>query len=194
MRGDQFADPAGTDAHGVARLAHRQHDHAVASNTVLRRQHVTLAVREAQHAVRVGTGRTGKVEALHATSVGKAILAWLPEDEMQRILAGGMKRYTDKTITDFPALLEIAARRTPHRLCHRSRGVSAGRDLHRRRHPRPGRHRDRRHQRLDADHAGDDAHIALMRDEIGAATRALSAEYGEPAAQRKGERPQAVAN
>ena len=39
----------------------------------------------------------------------------------------------------------------------------------------------------------DDEHIALMREEIDAATRALSAEYGEPAAQRKGERPQAVA-
>ena len=77
---------------------------------------VTLAVREARHAVRVGTGRIGKVEAPHATSVGKAILAWLPEDEMQRILASGMKRYTDKTITDFPALRRIAARRAPQRL------------------------------------------------------------------------------
>jgi hypothetical protein len=32
-----------------------------------------------------------------------------------------------------------------------------------------------------------------MRDEITAATRALSAEYGAPAAQANGERPQAVA-
>ena len=47
---------------------------------------VTLAVREARHAVRVDTGKIGKVEAPHATSVGKAILAWLPEDEMRRIL------------------------------------------------------------------------------------------------------------
>ena len=67
---------------------------------------VTLAVREARHAVRVDTGKIGKVEAPHATSVGKAILAWLPEDEMQRILARGMKRFTEKTITEFPALLE----------------------------------------------------------------------------------------
>jgi IclR family acetate operon transcriptional repressor len=37
-------------------------------------------------------------------------------------------------------------------------------------------------------------HIALMRDEINAATRALSAEYGEPNSQPKGQRPQAVAN
>jgi hypothetical protein len=36
-------------------------------------------------------------------------------------------------------------------------------------------------------------HIALMRNEITAATRALSAEFGEPAAQTS-ERQQAVAN
>src|SRR5207344_488263 len=51
---------------------------------------VTLSVREARHAVRVDTGKIGKLEAPHATSVGKAILAWLPEDEMRRILAQGM--------------------------------------------------------------------------------------------------------
>src|SRR5512135_2064489 len=67
---------------------------------------VTLAVREARHAVRVDTGKIGKLEGPHATSVGKAILAWLPEDEMRRILAAGMKRFTDKTITEFPALIE----------------------------------------------------------------------------------------
>ena len=65
---------------------------------------VTVAVREARHPVRVGTGKIGKQEAPHATSAGKAILAWLPEDEMQRILADGMKRYTEKTITGFPGI------------------------------------------------------------------------------------------
>src|SRR6185312_1109050 len=67
---------------------------------------ITLAVREARHAVRVDTGKIGRLEAPHATSVGKAILAWLPEDEMQRILSSGMKRCTEKTITEFPQLLE----------------------------------------------------------------------------------------
>jgi hypothetical protein len=33
-----------------------------------------------------------------------------------------------------------------------------------------------------------------MRDEISAATRALSAEFGEPSAQPKTEQPQAIAN
>ena len=49
---------------------------------------VTLAVREARHAVRVDTGKIGEVDAPHATAIGKAMLAWLPEDEMRRILGG----------------------------------------------------------------------------------------------------------
>jgi IclR family acetate operon transcriptional repressor len=155
---------------------------------------VTLAVREATHAVRVGTGRTGKVEAPHATSVGKAILAWLPEDEMERILAGGMKRYTDKTITDFPALLESlrVVRRT---------GVAIDREEY-----LPGvicvgaAIRDQAGAVIGAISAStptmraDEAHIAQMRDEINAATRALSAEYGGPGGQGKAERVQAAAN
>ena len=96
---------------------------------------VTLSVREARHAVRVDTGKVGKVEAPHATSVGKAILAWLPEDEISRMLAGGMKRFTEKTITDLPALLEIASCRPAQWIRDRSRGISAGRHMRRRRNP-----------------------------------------------------------
>src|SRR5664279_3266224 len=55
---------------------------------------MTLAVREARHAVRVDTGKIGKVEAPHATSVGKAMMAWLPEDEIRRILGNGCLLYT----------------------------------------------------------------------------------------------------
>jgi IclR family acetate operon transcriptional repressor len=154
---------------------------------------VTLAVREATHAVRVGTARTGKVEALHATSVGKAILAWLPEDELYRILAGGMKRYTDHTITDMPALLESL------RVVHRT-GVAIEREEY-----LPGvicigaAIRDQVGTVIGAISAStptmraDDAHIALIRDEVDAATRALSAEYGAPAAQGAGARPQVAA-
>ena len=153
---------------------------------------VTLAVREARHAVRVETGRTGRVEAPHATSVGKAILAWLPEDEMKRILAGGMKRYTNKTITDFPALLESL------RIVRRN-GVAIDREEY-----LPGvicigaAVRDQAGTVIGAISASTpsmratDAHLALMRDEIVAATRALSAEFGEP--QTNAERPQAAAN
>jgi IclR family acetate operon transcriptional repressor len=155
---------------------------------------VTLAVREARHAVRVDTGKIGKVEAPHATSVGKAILAWLPEDEMRRILSGGMKRYTDKTITDFPALLESlrVVRRT---------GVAIDREEY-----LPGvicvgaAIRDQAGTVIGAISAStpamraSDEHVALMRDEIHAATRALSAEFGEPGSQANPERPQAATN
>jgi IclR family acetate operon transcriptional repressor len=153
---------------------------------------VTLAVREARHAVRVDTGRTGKIEGPHATSIGKAILAWLPEDEMRRILANGMKRYTENTITEFPALLES--------LRHvRRNGYSIDREEH-----LPGVFcvgaaiRDHVGTVIGAISAStptmraNDEHIALMREEIVNATRALSAEFGEPAAQQNA--PQAVAN
>ncbi len=153
---------------------------------------VTLAVREARHAVRVETGRLGKVEGPHATSVGKAILAWLPEHEMCRILAGGMKRYTDKTITDFSALLESL--RTVRR-----NGVAIDREEY-----LPGvicvgaAIRDQAGTVIGAISAStptmraSDEHIALMHDEIAAATRKLSAEFGEPNSQANAQ--QAVAN
>jgi IclR family acetate operon transcriptional repressor len=146
---------------------------------------VTLAVREATHAVRVGTARTGKVEAPHATAIGKAILAWLPDDELKRMLAGGMRRYTEHTITDMPALLESlrVVRRT---------GVAIDREEY-----LPGvicvgaAIRDQAGTVIGAISAStptmraSDEHIARMRAEIEAATRALSAEYGGPDAKAK---------
>ena len=154
---------------------------------------ITLAVREATHAVRVGTGRTGRVEAPHATSVGKAILAWLPEDEMKRMLSHGMKRYTEHTITDFPELVESlrSVRRT---------GIAIDREEY-----LPGvicvgaAIRDQAGTVIGALSAStptmraDDEHIALMREEISAATRALSAEYGAPAAKGNGAPAQVAA-
>ena len=153
---------------------------------------VTLAVREARHAVRVDTGKIGSMEAPHATSVGKAIMAWLPEDEIRRILTGGMKRFTDKTITEFPALIESL------RIVRRN-GYAIDREEF-----LPGvicvgaAIRDQAGTVIGAISASTptmratDEHIALMRDEIAAATRALSAEFGEPAS-RAGS-AQAVAN
>jgi IclR family acetate operon transcriptional repressor len=144
---------------------------------------VTLAVREARHAVRVDTGRIGKIAAPHATSVGKAILAWLPEDEMRRILAGGLKRCTENTITDFGALVDDLKR-------VRRDGYALDREEH-----LPGvicvgaAIRDQAGSVIGGISAstptqrGTDEHIALMRDEITAAARALSAEFGAPQVQ-----------
>ncbi len=155
---------------------------------------MTLAVREARHAVRVDTGKIGRVEAPHATSVGKAMMAWLPEDEIHRILANGMKRYTDSTITEFPAFLES--------LRHvRRNGYAIDREEF-----LPGvicvgaAIRDQAGTVIGAISASTptmratEEHIALMRDEISAATRALSAEFGEPSVQPTADRPQAVTN
>lgn len=155
---------------------------------------MTLAVREARHAVRVDTGKIGKVEAPHATSVGKAMMAWLPEDEIRRIVGQGMKRFTDKTITEFPAFLES--------LRHvRRNGYAIDREEY-----LPGvicvgaAIRDQAGTVIGAISASTPAmrateeHINLMRDEISAATRALSAEFGETGEQVNTERPQVVAN
>ncbi|GAA3992280.1 IclR family transcriptional regulator [Streptomyces plumbiresistens] len=42
----------------------------------------------------------GRQVPMHATSTGKALLAWLPEQEAQSLLDGPLDAYTDTTITD----------------------------------------------------------------------------------------------
>jgi DNA-binding IclR family transcriptional regulator len=46
----------------------------------------------------------GRPVALHATSTGKAFLAWLPDEERAAALAGPLERYTKTTLTDGSAL------------------------------------------------------------------------------------------
>jgi IclR family acetate operon transcriptional repressor len=68
---------------------------------------VTLVKREALHALRVDVGSIGKSAACHATATGKSILAWLPEEEVMRILTNqGLRAFTPNTITKPKALLE----------------------------------------------------------------------------------------
>lgn len=70
-------------------------------------QVVTVAKSEARQAIRVDTGEIGAAEAPHATATGKAMLAWLPDEQMRRILSiNGMQRYTDATVTDADTLIE----------------------------------------------------------------------------------------
>ena len=67
----------------------------------------TLAMLESTQPIRVGTNGTGKTNAAHATATGKAILAWLPETEIARVIAEkGLSRFTDKTITGIADLME----------------------------------------------------------------------------------------
>jgi IclR family acetate operon transcriptional repressor len=63
--------------------------------------------RESRHAVRVDAGLGGDSGAAHATATGKAILAWLPPTELDRIVADkGLTAFTAHTITDIEALKE----------------------------------------------------------------------------------------
>jgi len=144
---------------------------------------VTLAVCDARHAVRVDTGKVGKIVAPHATSGGKAILAWLPEDEMRRILGHGLKRFTDNTITEFPDFIESlrVVRRTGYAIDREEflpGVICVGAAI-----------RDQAGTVIGAISAStpsmraSEEHVALMRDEVAAATRALSAEFGAPGVQ-----------
>ncbi len=67
----------------------------------------TLVHLESPQAVRVGSYAPGKTAAAHATATGKAILAWLPETEIIRLIAEkGLARFTDKTIVSLGDLIE----------------------------------------------------------------------------------------
>ncbi len=155
---------------------------------------ITLAVREAQHAVRVGSGKVGKVEAPHATAIGKAMLAWLPEDEMRRILGDEMKRFTANTITEFSDFIEAlrVVRRNGYAIDREEflpGVICVGAAI-----------RDQAGTVIGAISAStptmraSDQHVDLMRDEIGAAARALSAEFGAPNARPQADRVQTIAN
>jgi len=144
---------------------------------------VTVAVREARHAVRVDTGKLGKLEGVHATAVGKAILAWLPENEVRRMIGTNLKRFTDSTITDFSDFLEElrGVRRNGYAVCREEYlpGVyCVGAAI-----------RDQAGGVIGAITASmpsmraDEKHIASICKEITAATRGLSAEFGDTGAQ-----------
>ena len=67
----------------------------------------TLAKLDSTRPIRVGTDMSGKGDAAHATATGKAILAWLPETEIARVIAEkGLSSFTDKTMTGMAELLE----------------------------------------------------------------------------------------
>jgi len=145
---------------------------------------VTLMKRDARHAVRVETSSLGKSDAPHATASGKAMLAWLTEDHIRRILdQQKMRRFTEKTITDYAAFIEEL------RLVRRN-GYAMDREEF-----QPGvicigsAIRDHAGAVVGAISASmpamraTDEHLALVRNEIIAATSAINAELGEPGSQ-----------
>jgi IclR family acetate operon transcriptional repressor len=145
-------------------------------------QLVNLLKRESRHAVRVDSGTMGTSAAAHATATGKAILAWLPEDEIRRVvMAHGMTRFTPNTITDFGALMEAL------RVVRRN-GVAFDREEFRHGVICVGAAiRDQSGAVVGAISAStptmraSDEHLGQIREEVMAATRALSLELGAPA-------------
>ncbi len=152
---------------------------------------VTVLKREAHHAVRVDAGAIGNSNAAaHATATGKAMLAWLPEHEIRRILAAqGMTKFTPNTITDFDVLIEDL------RLVRRH-GFALDREEF-----RPGvvcvgaAIRDQSGAVVGAISAStpsmraSEDHLARMREEVVSAARELSAELGAPPATQERARP-----
>jgi IclR family KDG regulon transcriptional repressor len=49
--------------------------------------------------------KVGRRAPMHCTSVGKAILAFLPESILEEVISGGLPMHTDKTITSEEAFL-----------------------------------------------------------------------------------------
>jgi len=79
------------------------------------RETVTIAVLEGDDAVVIhqsisrasalGVDWTGRHTPLHATAAGKIFLAYMPEDQLLRILEGSLERFTKNTLVD-PANLK----------------------------------------------------------------------------------------
>ena len=150
-----------------------------------------VAKRESRHPVRVDTGALGKTDAPHATASGKAMLAWLPEDDMKRVLAHGMARFTPKTITEWPDLLEALrhVRRNGYAVDHEEYQpgvICVGAAI-----------RDHNGAVVGAISAStptmraNDEHLGLVREQVVSAVRALSAELGGSGSQVQ--RPPAAA-
>jgi DNA-binding IclR family transcriptional regulator len=84
------------------------------------RETVTIAVLEGDDAVIIhqsisrasalGVDWTGRHTPLHATAAGKIFLAYMPEEQLLRILEGPLERFTEYTIVD-PASLKGHARK-----------------------------------------------------------------------------------
>ncbi len=145
-------------------------------------QVVTVAKSEARQAVRVDAGVIGTAEPPHATATGKAMLAWLPDDQVRRILdVNGLKSFTPNTITDRAALIEDMrhVRRNGFAIDREEfqQGVvcigAAVRD-------HSGAVIGSLSVSAPAFRAGEE-HLALIRHAVGEAARELSAEFGATA-------------
>ena len=57
------------------------------------------------HILQVNLGSVNFSNAAHATAIGKSILAWLPDNEVQKIMKEkGLTKFTKKTINNFGSI------------------------------------------------------------------------------------------
>ncbi len=119
-------------------------------------------------------------------------MAWLPEAEIQRMVAHGMKRFTAKTIAEYPALMDDL------RLVRRDGFATDNEEFLDGVICIGAAIRDQVGTVIGAISASTptmratEEHLNLMRSEIVAAARALSAEFGAPHSRM--DAPQAVAS
>ena len=52
------------------------------------------------------SSKVGEVIPLHGGATGKVLLAYIPDDEAEKVLAGDLEKYTENTITDVSKLKE----------------------------------------------------------------------------------------
>ena len=91
---------------------------------------VKLVNRYARDAVALKSPSRDRTDAAHATATGKAILAWLSQDYLQRIVAEhGMKSFTTKTITDLETSEPRIGASSMRRICDGQGGVLVRRHL-----------------------------------------------------------------
>jgi IclR family acetate operon transcriptional repressor len=142
---------------------------------------MTLLTRDGRHAVRVDAGAVGYAGPVHATALGKAMLAWVPEHEIRRILAArGMAAFTPGTVTDPDVFIQQLrlVRRNGHAIDREEFQpgvICVGAAI-----------RNHLGAVVGAISAStptlraQEAHLARMRDCVMVAARALSAEFDQP--------------
>ena len=102
-------------------------------------ENVYLAIAESPHPMKL-VSAVGERLYAHATGLGKALLAALPDDEVRALLTGvPLPAFTPYTITDVDTMITRAARDPRPGLRHGRRGVRHRLPL--RRDGRPRRHR-----------------------------------------------------
>ena len=104
----QFSNAASVD--GFIRRAHPVIAHLAAisgetANLAVVRRFGLYYVDQVSNAPDIAEDWLGRQIAVHATSVGKAYLSALPDDEIRDLLPGRLARYTDATVVNLAELI-----------------------------------------------------------------------------------------